>query len=476
MFAIAAVLALVLVGLAVSLYRIGSESIWFDEAVSIHYARIDLATAVDEIVGRDSNGSLYYVLLRGWVALIGSGEGQVRALSAIFAVASLPLVYRIGTALGARSVGFGGGLLLACSYTFIAYAQEARMYALVMFMATASTALLLVASGKPRRRWMVAYGGLAGLGVYAHLFMVPVIAAHGVWLLSIALRRRDRESWVRLIVGMATAGIVALPLIPFVLTSGTTAWINALTLDTVRWTFLELAGASPWLVAAAVAALVMVVPLWWVRRRLAGTRGDALMLVILWAVVPLALGLLVSLVRPALVARYFIVALPPLCLVIAYVVLSLRPRWVAVAAFAAVLAADAATGSMWHLERQKDDWRLVTQTVASVRAAGDAMTFYLLGSALPFDYYVERLGLAGRVPYHVQPGEPRARELPSGSYRRPPRIWIVLNYQWTGETPASLTALMDRFAEARYRSWGADREVGGVKLRLMIDADRPAPT
>src|SRR5215831_5567661 len=76
--------ALTVLALGLGLYRVGSKSIWLDEAVSISYARGPRTVVGHAVRGADPNMSLYYVLLWGWVHVFGEGERAVRGLSVLF--------------------------------------------------------------------------------------------------------------------------------------------------------------------------------------------------------------------------------------------------------------------------------------------------------------------------------------------------------------------------------------------------------
>ena len=61
---------------------------------------------------------LYYVLLHGWIAL-GDSEFTVRALSAIFAVATIPVVYGLTRRIFRGRAALTAALLLALNSFFI---------------------------------------------------------------------------------------------------------------------------------------------------------------------------------------------------------------------------------------------------------------------------------------------------------------------------------------------------------------------
>ena len=462
--------SIVLLGAALTLYRIGAKSVWYDEALSIYYATADLGTVVARILGRDTNGALYLAILRGWVAVVGDGEGAVRLLSAIFAVASLPLVYGIGQRLAGRVVGFAGGLLLATSFMFVAYGQEARMYTLAILLTTASTGLLIVAADRRRRSLYVAYGLLAGLSIGAHLFAALVLLAQFVWLAS-QWRRGDRGvALADIVVAAIPAGLMAAPWAYFIATTPGPTWIPAMTLTTLGNVFTGLAGSSLALLVATVIASGLGVYRWWRERRsIPAGRPDVAALVVLWALLPIVAGIAISVVRTMMVTRYFIVAVPGLCLLAAYGTLGIPRRDIAWLAFVAVLALNVATLVTWYGGNPKDDWRATVQHVAESAGPEDLVMLYLPQQQLAYDYYVRRFGLEGEMPDVVPTVDPAAI-----AGHPPPNIWMILNYQWTGVTPADLQARFDELSAAGYRNTGKDVDLGGIKVRHFIPKESSA--
>src|ERR1035438_4219118 len=81
----------------------------------------------------EANMSLYYVLLRGWLRF-GDPAWWVRLLSALTAVAVVPIVYWIGRELLSDRAGVLAALLLAINVFHIRYSHEARSYSLVVLL------------------------------------------------------------------------------------------------------------------------------------------------------------------------------------------------------------------------------------------------------------------------------------------------------------------------------------------------------
>src|SRR5262249_33952265 len=93
-------------------HALGAKSIWLDEGISIAIARLPWSQLLRVLWQREANMTLYYLLLRCWMTL-GSSEGFIRALSVLFSVATVPLLYALGSRLFGRPAGLLAAWLLA---------------------------------------------------------------------------------------------------------------------------------------------------------------------------------------------------------------------------------------------------------------------------------------------------------------------------------------------------------------------------
>ncbi|MCA9810220.1 MAG: glycosyl transferase, partial [Candidatus Dadabacteria bacterium] len=65
-------------GLVLRLYTIGSESIWYDEAISVAVAKLGFVEHLRWITEVDDNNPpLYYTFLHLWVQVFGDSEASV---------------------------------------------------------------------------------------------------------------------------------------------------------------------------------------------------------------------------------------------------------------------------------------------------------------------------------------------------------------------------------------------------------------
>src|SRR6266704_4791695 len=87
--------------LGFNLYRLGTPSIWFDEAFSVELARQPLPLLWHIIWGPEPNMELYYLFLHFWLGLTSlfgvlPTEWVVRFPSAVFAALSTVVVFLMG--------------------------------------------------------------------------------------------------------------------------------------------------------------------------------------------------------------------------------------------------------------------------------------------------------------------------------------------------------------------------------------------
>jgi hypothetical protein len=199
----------VVVGLAV---RLGSRSeLWLDEALSVNIASLAPGDLVDALA-RDGHPPLYYFLLHGWIEVFGDGTAAVRALSAVFGVACLPLVWIAGRRLGGRDTAAAALVVVATSPFAVRYATEARMYSLVMLLVLAGWLAVRAALERPDAWRLLAVALLAGALALTHYWSFYLLAATGFGLLL--AWRRGRAPAGRVLAALVAGGVLFLPWLP----------------------------------------------------------------------------------------------------------------------------------------------------------------------------------------------------------------------------------------------------------------------
>jgi uncharacterized membrane protein len=188
------------------------QSLWFDEVDVVVRAQQPLGRVLHTFVAAGENGPLYNILLALWVRMAGISEIAVRFPSAVAGTLSVPLIYLLGRRLAGASVGLLAAGLLAISPYHVWYSQEAKMYAIVVLLALASTAALVEALERNRGWWWVAYAATTTLMFYTHVVSVLVFAAQVLYALLTHRAWRGRErSW------LLAVGALTLPYVPIAL-------------------------------------------------------------------------------------------------------------------------------------------------------------------------------------------------------------------------------------------------------------------
>ena len=125
----ASLLTLILAATAFRLYRIASQSIWFDEGWSAFAAVQPTLRAAFE--ADPTNPPLYYLLLNLTTKGLGDSEFGLRVVSLLLGLLAIPLAYQLVRRQFDSRAGVFAAALVALSPLLWWAAQEARMYTLL---------------------------------------------------------------------------------------------------------------------------------------------------------------------------------------------------------------------------------------------------------------------------------------------------------------------------------------------------------
>lgn len=202
---------LLLLALALRLYRLDVQSIWWDEGISLHLATSSPAEIVADRAA-NIHPPLYFFLLKGWVALTGSSAFSARFLSALASLLQVAVVYAVARRWLGRPTAQAAAFLVAVSPLSIVYAQEIRVYALLPLVYVALLAitheLTHSPAPQPPSRWLL-LGVVELIGLHLHYMALFVVAYAGGWSLLTFVRDRrwaDLRRWgiTQLLVGLAS--------------------------------------------------------------------------------------------------------------------------------------------------------------------------------------------------------------------------------------------------------------------------------
>jgi uncharacterized membrane protein len=167
--------------LGLRLWQIDRKNVWLDEASAWNTARQPIASLVD-MTGRDVHPPLYYVVLKGWMALAGDSPAALRGLSALCGAIAVLLAVLLASRWMPRGMALLAGIWMIVSPHMMEHGQEMRMYALL-------TAVVLgvclafwrwLESGGTHRGALAAYVLLGAMALWVHYFAVLALAA--IWI------------------------------------------------------------------------------------------------------------------------------------------------------------------------------------------------------------------------------------------------------------------------------------------------------
>lgn len=198
-----------IVGGTLRFYALGKQGLWSDELHSVEIARRDILT-IWQNSRVEPHPPLYYILLSVILKILTPTEANVRILSALAGLTTIPIVGIYLARHYGRRAALVGMLFAATAPVQIYYSQEARAYSLsVLCVAT----LLLVVreiEREPRLRSWLVFTGLAILSVYLNYFLGVVLLAQIIWLSLQPGMWRQKGFFASLLL----IGVLCLPLVP----------------------------------------------------------------------------------------------------------------------------------------------------------------------------------------------------------------------------------------------------------------------
>jgi len=370
-------------GLALRLISL-NQSLWLDEATSALVVRnFNFAEIITKFSPGDFHPPLYYLLLKIWAGLFGTGEVGLRSLSVVIGVATVYLVYKISKSKLAA-------LLLATSGLHIYYSQEARMYALATFLVCLSvfSFMKIVKQGRSGDWWK--FSGiitLTAIADYLPIFILPVF-----WLYA-AIKRKKLNWWKKFIASHIILVIVMIiwsPILIRQLSSG----LNVFATSPSWWQILGTASLKN----------LLLIPIKFILGRISIDNkllyglisitlctiyfglmflARSLKIAWLWLLVPIVGA--VALAFKVSVLSYFrlLFVLPAFYLLVAAGITKLKGRWQKVALGLVLLVnLSSSIAYLFNPRFHREDWRSVAKALGSspivfpANSQKEALTYY----------------------------------------------------------------------------------------------------
>jgi hypothetical protein len=404
--------------------------LWGDEAASVMLSLRPTGELLATLAAAEPHPPLFPLLLKAWLRLAGTDELVARFPSIAAGTALVPTVGVLGRALGPRTA-VGSAVLTALNPFLLWYTTEARMYGLAALAAAISFLLFVRLLQEPTRSSAILYGAATALALLSHYFLLFVGLAQAI-LGTAAIARRPRLSGP-LAIGAAIALVPALLWATFASAivgsyyGAATGSVDLLGIFGRTWLRL----AAGWSVSADMALAIgaggcafALAGALAVRHRATGRAWMA------WLFVPLATGLVVSLVRPMYQERYLAVVAPPYLLLLAAAVgLIQRRAGRAVALGLLVALALPAIANMAAGRSVRSQYGSHTAELNALARPGEAVLLVGPSQAPLYDYYASRGGVGLPVfglPRAAPAPEPETSRELAGLASRFTAIWLFL--------------------------------------------------
>ena len=167
------------------LWRLTSSCLWFDEIFSIHAARHGWAALLKFAAADIIHPPLFYALLKIWIAIGGESILWLRLLPFLISVATILPFALLCRELNLKPAETNLALLLIAVSGFqIKYAQEVRMYSLLLLLSILSLWLFLrFLKHSAGRKHLVTLTAINLLLVYTHYYGWVLLAVEGLIVL-----------------------------------------------------------------------------------------------------------------------------------------------------------------------------------------------------------------------------------------------------------------------------------------------------
>ena len=194
-----------------------SLSIWHDEAYSAYLIRGDFAD-IWNLTALDVHPPLYYFCLKIWSLLFGVSEIGLRSMSIFWGVVAIfGAFYLVKKLFDFKTASIATGFMVLAPM-FVRYAEEARMYTMVLAIVILSMLVLMKAvevtwATKKSKwtSWWLLYGLLLAIGMWTHYFIALAFVTQLAYLV---LRYRRQMIRPDIITGYVMAIVLFLPWLP----------------------------------------------------------------------------------------------------------------------------------------------------------------------------------------------------------------------------------------------------------------------
>ena len=175
--------ALTLLALALRLYHLGAQGLWYDELFAVTHSMTSVPDML-RVMAHDFHPPLHNLLLRGSFDLFGVGAVQARMVSVVAGTLAVPLIYAVTRRFADPTTSLTAALLMTVSQIGIYFSQEARPYAVALALSLWTMLAFLRLIERPSLLDVLNLSLATFFFLNTHYYDVATLAALGIyWLL-----------------------------------------------------------------------------------------------------------------------------------------------------------------------------------------------------------------------------------------------------------------------------------------------------
>lgn len=388
----AALIILLLCGATLRAFRLDFQSLWTDEIFTLLAASDEFWKIIVNPFDPDVPG-LYYLIVHP-LLLMSDQAWLLRLPSVVFGTFSIILLYLITKNWFGEATGILAAALITISPFHIWYSQEARAYALLLFLALLSLWLLQKAISSPHDLWSrCGFVLAAAASFYCHPVALAFIGFLGIY----TLWQIPRQKWVSWLPLFGAVAVLMMPAIlrmlmipPTEADDPSRSSYSPIYIPYSLWTFATGYSLGPSLtelhlpnrMGTLVPYLYLIVPLilFFAAVFLHGVirlqqKARAIFWInALWLAIPLAgavFGAIIS--SHPFNVRYAILSFPPFLILLAVGALNLPRRWMRASVVSALLLGSLVSLHNYYYDERyhREDNRAAGRFLAAHAAPGD---------------------------------------------------------------------------------------------------------
>ncbi|HEX8227147.1 MAG TPA: glycosyltransferase family 39 protein [Candidatus Saccharimonadales bacterium] len=372
------------------------NSIRLDEAQSLWQTSHSLRGTL-KVIAQDVHVPLYHILLHHWQIIFGQSIETARMLSLLFFILSIPVVYLLAR----RILSVNWSLLVVLLFSFSPfmnwYANEARMYTLLVFVTLLNQLYFTkIVQTKGRKGWL-GYLLSASVGIYSHYFFMFSLLSQAIYVL-LTRKRYVKRTLLKFTAVAATLAALFIPWFLYFRSLGSASntspnlqtpssidffnvysqFMFGFQTDVLNTIFVSL-----WPILVLVALLSVN----------KGQRFEPKVIYMLTAaILPVVLAFIISAtVTPFFVSRYMIACLAPLLILLVWLVSHYkRPLYTSIVILLVLVTGLTSWRQYTSAETPvKEDFKTAAADIGRDARASDIVVLSAPFSVYPFNYYYD---------------------------------------------------------------------------------------